>query len=185
PNNSLQADVPVGLRPELKRHDQTGDINEVSNGRMGYMYFGHFILVIDAIFNGRQGSSEYIYILSFFVFSVFLTSFHNVFTRRQELHLWPQFGKMLLAMYVCIIGFAAHYLHLGIMYSGDIVHEPAASLYFSVVTWTTLGYGDFQPAEAVRGLAASQVLLGTLFMPLLLAAFISVIQDKSGDNKKL
>ena len=92
---------------------------------------------------------------------------------------------MLLAMYVCIIGFAAHYLHLGIMYSGDIVHEPAASLYFSVVTWTTLGYGDFQPAEAVRGLAASQALLGTLFMPLLLAAFISVIQDKSGDNKKL
>ncbi|MCC1498372.1 potassium channel family protein [Alcanivorax sp. 1008] len=126
-----------------------------------------------------------IYILSFFVFSVFLTSFHNVFTRRQELHLWPQFGKMLLAMYVCIIGFAAHYLHHGIMYSGDIVHEPAASLYFSVVTWTTLGYGDFQPTEAVRGLAASQALLGTLFMPLLLAAFISVIKDKSGDNKKL
>lgn len=126
-----------------------------------------------------------IYVLAFFVSSVFLTSFHNVFARREELYLWPQFGKMLLAMYVCIIGYAGHYLHHGIIYDGLIIQDPATSLYFSVVTWTTLGYGDFQPTAAVRGLAASQALLGTLFMPLLLAAFVSVLQDRAGHNKKL
>ena len=37
------------------------------------------------------------------------------------------------------------------------------SLYFSVVTWTTLGYGDFTPPVEIRLIAAMQALLGYTF----------------------
>lgn len=38
------------------------------------------------------------------------------------------------------------------------------SLYFSIVTWTTLGYGDYQPHVALRLLAAFQAVLGYLYL---------------------
>jgi hypothetical protein len=34
------------------------------------------------------------------------------------------------------------------------------SLYFSIVTWTTLGYGDFVPPADIRMVAAAEALLG-------------------------
>ena len=41
------------------------------------------------------------------------------------------------------------------------------AVYFSVVTWTTLGYGDLAPSAEARALAASQALLGYIFLGLL------------------
>lgn len=46
-------------------------------------------------------------------------------------------------------------------------------LYYSVVTFTTLGYGDFSPTEGVsRFVSASQALLGLLLTSLFLGTFI-------------
>jgi hypothetical protein len=42
------------------------------------------------------------------------------------------------------------------------------SLYFSIVTFTTLGYGDIAPAENFRLLAASEAFLGLIFSGLFL-----------------
>jgi voltage-gated potassium channel Kch len=43
-----------------------------------------------------------------------------------------------------------------------------AALYFSVVTFTTLGYGDLIPAKQFRLLAASEALVGLLLVGLFL-----------------
>jgi hypothetical protein len=40
-------------------------------------------------------------------------------------------------------------------------------LYFSIVTWTTLGYGDFTPPAAIRMIAAIQAMLGYIFLGIL------------------
>jgi hypothetical protein len=40
--------------------------------------------------------------------------------------------------------------------------EYTTSLYFSVVTWTTLGYGDCTPAPEIRLVAALEALVGNL-----------------------
>ena len=45
----------------------------------------------------------------------------------------------------------------------------ADALYFSVVTFTTLGYGDFQPAVSARLLAAIEALLGYVYLGLMVA----------------
>jgi hypothetical protein len=42
--------------------------------------------------------------------------------------------------------------------------DGALAAYFSLVTWTTLGYGDFQPAESLRLLAGLEAFLGYLFL---------------------
>jgi hypothetical protein len=41
-------------------------------------------------------------------------------------------------------------------------------LYFSIVTWTTVGYGDIKPSPDSRMFAASEALLGYLTMGLYL-----------------
>ncbi len=75
----------------------------------------------------------------------------------------PNCGIMMLA-------FAFLYWHAGLISpNGEVVHDGEAALYFSIVTWTTLGYGDYHPAGAVRYLAASEALLGYTFMGLLVA----------------
>ena len=57
-------------------------------------------------------------------------------------------------------------------YSGPIIGNFLNCLYFSVVTFTTLGYGDFQPLEGwSRFLVSSEALLGAFTMALFVYTF--------------
>src|SRR3984957_6638745 len=56
--------------------------------------------------------------------------------------------------------------------NGNTTHDKWDALYFSIITWTTTGYGDLVPFEASRWLACCEALLGTLFNGLALAALI-------------
>ncbi len=47
-------------------------------------------------------------------------------------------------------------------------------LYFSIVTWTTLGYGDLQPVPDLRLLAALQALAGYVSLGLVVSLIISI-----------
>lgn len=49
------------------------------------------------------------------------------------------------------------------------------TIYFSIVTWTTLGYGDCQPTEPQRLLAGSQALLGLLSMSMLVGLVVALV----------
>ena len=46
--------------------------------------------------------------------------------------------------------------------------ELGEAIYFSVVTFTTVGYGDFLPLGWVRGISAAEALCGVVMMPLFL-----------------
>ena len=52
------------------------------------------------------------------------------------------------------------------------------AIYFSVVTWTTLGYGDFHPSEQIRLLAASQALLGYVFLGVIVGLTANIISRR-------
>ena len=47
-----------------------------------------------------------------------------------------------------------------------MLNDGPGALYFSIVTWTTLGYGDFTPPPELRLVAAIQALVGYLFFGL-------------------
>jgi len=60
-----------------------------------------------------------------------------------------------------------------------IVRDGVKSLYFSVVTWTTLGYGDFVPAnDFTRFFAAWEALTGYVVMAVLVAALVSTFRSR-------
>src|SRR5690554_7474421 len=43
--------------------------------------------------------------------------------------------------------------------AGVIIGDFITSLYFSIVTWTTLGYGDLKPTDELRLLASLEALM--------------------------
>ncbi|MDZ7714432.1 MAG: potassium channel family protein [Rhodovibrio sp.] len=50
--------------------------------------------------------------------------------------------------------------------------DTALAIYFSTVTWTTLGYGDFSPIDSLRLLSAGQAVIGYLFLGLIVGLLI-------------
>ena len=83
-----------------------------------------------------------------------------------------------------LVAFAAIYASLGIedtSGSGGPTKTRAFvdCLYYSVVTFTTLGYGDFQPFGAARVMAALQAFTGYLVLGILASSSASLIQNSA------
>lgn len=70
-----------------------------------------------------------------------------------------------------VLVFAAAYRHLGLLDQGQVSHDPAAALYFSITAWSTVGYGDVVPTVAARAFAAAQSLIGVAYD----SAFIGLV----------
>lgn len=85
---------------------------------------------------------------------------------------------------VIIFAFAILYFFAGVLFSGDLlVYQYDAgfdqncvtffnSLYFSVVTFTTLGYGDLTPLGLSRFFAACEALIGSFTLALFVVVFV-------------
>lgn len=74
--------------------------------------------------------------------------------------LWFGLGAVVL-----IADFARIYQITGLLVDGTLRDvSKGESLYFSVVTWTTLGYGDYTPPPRAHLFAALEALLGYVYM---------------------
>src|SRR5262249_61780016 len=60
--------------------------------------------------------------------------------------------------------------------------EAGACLYFAVVTWTTVGYGDYVPTPAARPYAALEALIGYLFMAFFIPTLIHAMAGRASDE---
>lgn len=81
-----------------------------------------------------------------------------------------------------ILLFSRYYLHFGIINSsGELMKGTKESIYFSMVTTTTLGYGDFKPSEEIMIWAALQGFVGYIFLAFLIYILTS---DKKEIVKK-
>ena len=103
--------------------------------------------------------------------------------------LWTEIGLAMLNVALLLLAFAAIYRVDGIEdASGPGGPTPTRDffdcLYYSVVTFTTLGYGDFQPAGVAKILAALQAFVGYLVLGILASSSASVIQQKAEDDAK-
>jgi len=76
--------------------------------------------------------------------------------------------------------FSMIYLSLGLIKDGSPVNDLSSALYFSIVTWTTVGYGDIQPSEYARFFAAAEAFIGYIYMGILMSIMITFI-NKSSD----
>lgn len=90
-------------------------------------------------------------------------------------------------VWIFIVGCTNIYLfsclyHLFGVRSGEqiIQRDWATSIYFSIVTWTTLGYGDFSPVESLRLVAATEAMMGYIYM----AVLVGILLNLSGNVRK-
>ncbi|MEZ6062350.1 MAG: ion channel [Planctomycetaceae bacterium] len=85
----------------------------------------------------------------------------------------------IVSLMLTIGSFAGIFRTFGLQHPDPAVgidHSLKSAFYFSLVTWTTLGYGDFQPTEAVRMAAAIEAMLGYVAM----AFFIGFALSRAG-----
>lgn len=83
-------------------------------------------------------------------------------------------GRILLAAAALITAYAGVYDTVAWVDEKGVPYNPRLGdcLYFSVVTFTTLGYGDITPkTDLLKALAASQAALGAFTMGLIVAGF--------------
>ena len=78
-----------------------------------------------------------------------------------------------------LLSFTEIYKYVGIIGpEGSIEKSPRLCLYFSVVTWTTLGYGDYRPAnDDGRLFASGEAMLGYLVMGIFVGAVTQSLYD--------
>ncbi|WP_108046123.1 ion channel [Bosea sp. 124] len=83
------------------------------------------------------------------------------------------------------VHFALIYLELGIYESGrpDSPIDFLDAIYFSVVTWTTLGYGDILPHKSARAAVVAEVALSSIVMAMLMAAIFAAISFRKRDPR--
>lgn len=79
-----------------------------------------------------------------------------------------------------IAAFASSYWTFGIVptFAAQAGASPLDCIYFSIVTFTTLGFGDFRPSESARMFAAFQALLGTIHVGLIVGAVFVAVGDR-------
>ncbi|MHC4394512.1 MAG: potassium channel family protein [Planctomycetota bacterium] len=130
--------------------------------------------------------------MGFFLFFIIFVFWRPVyygyygFVKLPELLLWQFYYVALI-----ILAFAHFYQIKGIINTdGNMVKEYIPSIYFSVVTFTTLGYGDFKPAEQIRMVAALEAFLGYICMGVFIATLVAVLHkidynknDNNGKNR--
>ena len=61
--------------------------------------------------------------------------------------------------------------------SEEKITKDIRAIYFSTVTWTTLGYGDIKPGEKSQIFAATEAVTGLIHMGLFVGIFISYLRN--------
>lgn len=77
------------------------------------------------------------------------------------------FGSLVVQALLLVFDFAAIHAAAGLADGHAIAHDFDTALYFSTVTWTTLGYGDVLAAHDLRLVAALEAALGYVYFGLI------------------
>ena len=104
--------------------------------------------------------------------------------RKQEDRFFMEFLALVGIVFLQILVFAVIHQSNGLEGLDNRAANFLDYLYFSIVTWTTLGYGDLHPSEAGRLFAAFQALLGYVYTALLVGLFIAMVHERSDHDTK-
>jgi voltage-gated potassium channel len=127
-----------------------------------------------------------IWSIAYFVLTVasviFVGSLENDFVP-QPLRL---IGDIVVSGAICVVSFAVLYSSIGLI---DTLERAAVIrgidyLYFSIVSFSTLGYGDLRIEESGRIWAGSQAVLGNLHLGLLAGGVFFALQQGTKSRKR-
>ena len=87
--------------------------------------------------------------------------------------------------YALVLYYSVGCTYFGIVGSAGPAHpitDGPSCFYFSIVTWTTLGYGDLSPSPGFRLIAASEAICGYIFMAMLMSLVSAVMLAPAATN---
>ena len=94
-----------------------------------------------------------------------------------QLDAWRLVYDTMISSIFMIMVFSVLYWNVGLLSAGEVVRPSALdAIYFSSVTFSTLGYGDFAPHPSFRVIAATQALLGNLHLGMIVGATFAAIR---------
>jgi len=148
------------------------------------------IILIILVFNSSS-SVFYIFFVSYFLIEGFNKRIYIVFdeTYKKEWNIRSR-NRSLMLLFInyieMIIGFACLYLSthaIGLTDNiGTFINDPLDAIYFSLVTITTLGYGEYIPINDVGKILISiETLAGITFLVVVVATFVGWSQEKSDE----
>ena len=124
----------------------------------------------------------------FFILSGYYFSFFVVAQTIGEQRGWHDLALRFyfLVLFITINIFAIIYWRYGLVQNGSNVDiSYLTSIYFSITTWTTLGYGDFAPVERVRHITSVQAMLGYVSLGLLITLAAGYINNMATSRKEV
>ncbi|CTQ75948.1 Ion channel [Roseibium alexandrii] len=147
----------------------------VISGLLASLVLTPFLLINDYNENSDLGIFQYAVVL--FVAMLVLSNFYwaakDVLLEGFRLRF---ILNLVFLNYLTIVVFADAYARSGVFNSGgDIVRDGAVALYFSTVTWTTLGYGDYRPQGFGMFLAPLQAVLGMYSVALVFGLIVGAV----------
>jgi lysylphosphatidylglycerol synthetase-like protein (DUF2156 family) len=147
--------------------------------RIAWVAAGLAVIVsVVALVTGDAGLNDFVY---FMLFALLLLSplaiGRVILTSRQ---VTPRLVIGAICVYL-MIGLLFTFIYLGVngvhpnFFKQGVETEPSIYVYFSFITMTTVGYGDFSPASAVpRMLVVFEALLGQIFLVTAVARLVSL-----------
>ena len=122
-----------------------------------------------------------IYTVIFIIFLIMaITSWCNIFAEDMRNKNSVRFVMFtLLGQTLAFILMFASIYKAGGLKGLDPPLDIGTALYFSIVTWTTLGYGDLQPIEQLRLVAAFEALLGYVYLGLIVGLTVHVGAERA------
>jgi hypothetical protein len=120
-----------------------------------------------------------LYGLGGILFGLYLTVVMSVEFFNNKEDTYVSFLGYACFLVVLILGFAGVYLTGDFIPGEEFNFRYMNAIYFSTVTWTTLGYGDIQPVGIYKLVAAAEAIFGYIFMALLMGKVLVLLQGKS------
>ncbi|HEX3382765.1 MAG TPA: ion channel [Paraburkholderia sp.] len=103
-----------------------------------------------------------------------------VLVTSRRMYLVVQLTALGALLCVAVWTYSDIYMRLGIVEgASNVVHDRESCLYFSIITFTTVGYGDYHPTLDGRMVAATEALTGYVFF----GVFISMISTYVAMNR--
>jgi hypothetical protein len=115
-----------------------------------------------------------------FTFAIWFSILRNEFPMLIE----KMSAAIIGVLFICNIplSYALAYAYLGIFDGDKEVRDPMTCLYFSIVTWTTLGFGDVRPSANARMVAASEAVLGYMFIGVYIGILSALFRQIFGNG---
>jgi hypothetical protein len=157
----------------------------MSDGRRWWMHSSAFLMVVAklGILGILLAVEAHVWVFAAFIAGVALSFLYFLFSVARD----PGGRSLPVALVfvlsniaVMIIAYGGIYSRLGL---ADTLRGGGRTsiwdgIYFSIITWTTVGYGDMSPTLATRAVAASEALTGYVVMGLLISVLVVMAQGR-------